>query len=38
MVFVYIIFFIVTVFISILWVKGIDKNKDLDKDNCGWLE
>lgn len=34
----YFILFTIVVIVSILWVRGIDKNKDLNKDNCGWLE
>jgi hypothetical protein len=34
----FVIMFIITLLVSILWVQGIDNNKDVKSDNCGWLE
>ena len=33
MIIVYLIMFVITVIISVLWVKGIDKNKDIKSDD-----
>jgi len=30
--------FLILLGISHLWAKGLDKNKYLNKDNCGWLD
>lgn len=30
--------FVISLVISTFWVRGIDKNLDLNSDNCGWLE